>query len=174
MGRLEQILRTIRSSAEPPNVPQNNPFKLACRLADPALPEDVNAAWGNEELPNELMQLWRLASGARLYEDVDYGQWGLEILSPEQSALRTRRERETRPEAFGSDDFVVGEFLGDQDLLVLVSSGVGERRVLVALPLDARPAWYSAGADLGDFIARYVETGGDKYWESDSGVARHE
>jgi len=168
MSKLTEVLVRVRGWTEPQNVPPDNPFKLSCSLGDPAQAEEISAAWGEEWVLPELMDLWQLSREVRLYEDVDYGQWGLVVLSPEQSATRTRLERETRPEDFRADDVVVGELLGDQDLLVLAPSEERDRRVLVALPLDSRDMWYSAGRGLADFVTRYVDAGGDKYWERGS------
>jgi len=61
---------------------------------------------------------------------------------------------------------VIGEFLGDLELLVMAPSETGERRVLVALPLDDRDDWYSAAPNLARFLARYLGSHGSKYWES--------
>jgi hypothetical protein len=102
---------------------------------------------------------------ARLFEDVDYSQWGLVLLTPSTSAARTAQEREARPAELRSDDIVLGEFLGDQELLILAPSEMGRRRVLIALPLDSRADWFGAGSDLGSFLARYFENAGEKYWE---------
>lgn len=165
MSRLSETLSEIRAWDEPQNVPSDNPFKLSCSLSGPAEMSEIRTAWDEEELPSEVIGLWQVSREARLYEDVEYGQWGLVLLSPERSANRTRLERDTRPEDFRADDVVVGEFLGDQDLLVLAPSEQGDRRVLVALPLDGRNLWYSAGRCMEDFLTRYVEAGGDKYWE---------
>ncbi len=99
-----------------------------------------------------------------MFADVDYGQWGLALLSPAASAARTAKERSARPRQFGPDDLVLGEFLGDQELLV-VSTAEHDTRVMIALPLDDRPDWYTAAGDLGGFLAAYRRSGGDKFWE---------
>jgi hypothetical protein len=97
--------------------------------------------------------------------DADYGQWGLRILSPDQSVERTRRELSERKDAFRSGDVVLGEFFGDQDLLVVDKEG----RVLVALPLDPRADWFQPAPTLTEFFDRYVSTDGAKYWEQKRG-----
>jgi hypothetical protein len=63
------------------------------------------------------------------------------------------------------DDIVLGEFLGDQELLVLAPSETGRRRILIALPLDGRSDWYGAAHDLPQFLEWYFDHGGEKYWE---------
>ena len=94
-----------------------------------------------------------------------YGQWGLVLLTPAASAARTTKERASRPDELAPDDVVVGEFLGDLDLLVLAPGERADRKVLVALPLDPRRDWHGVGATLGDFLAAFIDAGGDKWWE---------
>jgi hypothetical protein len=67
--------------------------------------------------PAELARAWSTSRQWRLLEDVDYGQWGLVLLSPAASAQRTAEERARRPAACRVDDVVIGEFLGDQELV---------------------------------------------------------
>jgi len=105
-----------------------------------------------------------------LFEDIDFGQWGLHLLSPGGSALRTAIEQRDRPTDIRLDDIILGEFLGDSELLLYAPSEVENRRLLIVLPLDDREDWYAAGPSVGDVIQRYAETGGEKYWEQ--GTAR--
>jgi hypothetical protein len=64
---------------------------------------------------------------------------------------------------------VLGEFLGDQELLVLAPSETGRRRILIALPLDSRADWLGAAQDLGEFLERYFDHASAKYWERPDG-----
>jgi hypothetical protein len=80
------------------------------------------------------------------------------------------QEREVRPADLRPDDIVLGEFLGDLELLVLAPSETGRRRILIALPLDRRADWLGAAQDLGEFLQRYFDRAGDKYWEPRRGV----
>jgi hypothetical protein len=125
----------------------------------------VQASWSERELPAEVVDLWRAARTARLFEDADYGQWGLILLAPDASRRRTDAELTARSVQFRHDDVVVGEFLGDQDLLIVAPSEAGIRCVLVATPLDARMEWFGAGEGLAAFLEAYFEAGGEKYWE---------
>ena len=145
-----------------PHTVKDNPFRLACVIEPPAELSEVETAWSGGSVPSDLAELWSLAGGGRLFEDIDHGQWGLRILSPVESAERTSVERSTRPHDYLDGDVVLGEFLGDQDLLVVTASG----GVLIALPLDPRGDWWRPAPDLGDFLKRYVQADGLKYWES--------
>jgi hypothetical protein len=83
------------------------------------------------------------------------------MLSPKASAARSTRERVERPRDFAQDDVVLGEFLGDQDLLVVDRRGY----VLVATPLDSRSDWRRPAVSLSHFLDRFVLETGAKFWE---------
>lgn len=143
----------------------DNPFKLGCSLSASATDEEIRSAWPAGP-PAELAEAWLVSRESRLFEDVEYGQWGLVLLSPAASAKRTAEQRALRPDDYRSDDVVAGEFLGDLEFLVLAPSEAGERRVLVALPLDGRQDWFPGAPDLARFLERYRAQQVAKFWES--------
>lgn len=159
------MLASFSAYTEPRDGLGGNPFKLGCSLTGPATDEEICSAWPAGP-PAELSRAWSVSRESRLFEDVDYGQWGLVLLSPAASAERTAEQRKLRPGAYRSDDVVAGEFLGDLELLVMAPSEDGDRRVMVALPLDERRDWYAAAPDLARFLERYRDRQGDKFWES--------
>ncbi len=161
MATIEAALTRFRDHPTSPEESSSNPFKLSSTVHGPATPAEIEQAWPEAGLPEQLVEAWTTAREARLFEDLDYGQWGLVLLAPAASAGRTAKERGTRPADFKPGDIVIGEFLGDQELLVLTRGG----RVLVALPLDGRSDWYVAADDLGQFLDAYWRHGGDKFWE---------
>lgn len=63
-------------------------------------------------------------------------------------------------------DRVIGEFLGDQELLVYANNESEGRRILISLPLDSRKEWYPAGLTLEIFMSDYAYSLGRKFWES--------
>lgn len=139
--------------------------ELACSVAGPATAEEIAEAWHEVQLPPEVLGLWRECREAKLFADVEYGQWGMRILTPQRSASVLERQRRDRPSDFVESDVVVAEFLGDLELLVLSPSEEGDRRVLVALELDHRPEWYGVGSSLAQFFQRYLAAQGEKFWE---------
>jgi len=141
----------------------DNPLRLISSVSGAALAGEVAAAWGTDA--QEARALWAESREARLFVDADFGQWGLVLVDPQSSAERTAKERAARPIEFRDEDVVVGVFLGDQELLVIAPSERGPRRVLVALPLDSRSAWFGAASELGEFLERYFDAGGNKFWE---------
>jgi hypothetical protein len=164
MTDLHDVLARYAAWGAPHPVRPGEDLLLGNRLAAGASAQSVAEAWPGG-VDAEAAAVWAATGEARLFEDVTYGQWGLLLLSPAASAARTARERADRPDDIRPDDVVVGEFLGDQDLLILAPSEAGERRVLVALPLDKRGEWYGAAPSLADFLARFYDAGGEKYWE---------
>src|SRR5579859_8214834 len=128
--------------------PRHKALKLECSVSGPADPEEIEAAWPGQVPDPEAVRLWVECREAFLFRDVDYGQWGLQLLPPNRSSARTAAELSERPSDFRAGDIVLGEFLGDQELLVLAPSEVGTRRILVALPLDPRLEWYAGGENL--------------------------
>jgi hypothetical protein len=165
-ANVTEVLASFRACAEPRDGLGDNRFKLACSLSTPATDEEVRSAWSGARLPAELIEAWSVSRESRLFEDVDFGQWGLALLSPSASVDRTAEQRVQRPDAYRPDDVVIGEFLGDLDLLVMAPSEAGNRRIMIALPLDDRHDWYPAASSLAQFLEKYLESHGDKYWES--------
>lgn len=166
MTAVAAALGAFRDQPSPPESASSNPFKLSSVVEEPASLVEINQAWPDHPLPEQLVEAWTTARQARLFADVDYGQWGLVLLPPNESAQRTEKERSARSGEYRPGDVVVGEFLGDQELVVLEG---GSARVLIALPLDDRSDWFIAAEDLGQFLASYFEHGGDKFWEQRSG-----
>jgi hypothetical protein len=162
MLTIEDLLQ--RFLLAPSTVRTDSPLQLVSSLDSPAADDDLEAAWPRRE-PDEVTALWRASRSARLFADSCYGQWGLAILDPFSSKKRTLAERASRPPDIRSDDVVLGEFLGDQELLVFSPSESGVRRILVALPLDPRFEWFGAARSLSEFLAKYFDAGGEKYWE---------
>jgi hypothetical protein len=160
-----EALTDFSAFTEPRDGLADNPFKLQCSLSSPATAAEVKAAWPEAPPPAELAEAWSVSATSRLFEDAEYGQWGLVLLSPGASAERTAEQRSQRPGAYRADDVVIGEFLGDLDLLVMAPSENGTRRILIALPLDDRQAWYPAASSLAEFLRRYLTSCGSKYWE---------
>jgi hypothetical protein len=117
-------------------------------------------------LPDDVREFWATTRTARLFEDRQYGQWGLEILAPQQAASISRVRTHERPNDFCGSDLIIGRFVGDSDLLVIRcdASHPDFGHVLVALPLDSRPDWYEASDSFGEFLADYARSGGEKFW----------
>jgi hypothetical protein len=136
-------------------------FALSCKLSDLGR-TDVTG-----DLPDELKQFWSQVEGADLFVDAKHGQWGLRILSPEQSLAATQRFRDSRARDWVPGDLIVGEFLGDSDLVLVRTSrqSADFGRVLIAMPIDRRDDWFSPAENFASFLGQMVAADGDKYWE---------
>ena len=118
-------------------------------------------------LPDELRSLWLEVARARLFEDETFGQWGLVLLGPEEAVSATRKTHERRPEQYRSGDLMVGEFLGDSELLVVRcdarASDFGS--VIVAAPIDRRHDWSTVATGIESFIRTFIDQRGQKFWQ---------
>ena len=149
--------RWSRSADAPP---------LRCTFSDPCAPwEDLDLP--TTALPSELVAFWRLASSARLFEDVTYGQWGLEIFTPSEARQVASAEVQKRSRDYREGDLVVGRFLGDSDLLIVRADPRSDDFgcVLIALPIDRREDWYRVAENFEQFLAAFARSEGRKYWE---------
>jgi hypothetical protein len=160
MGAVRDALAGWSEWSQPRRV-GTNPFLMQCRLAPASTPAEIAGSWSHVRLPRTVAELWLTCREAHLFVDVEYGQCGLRVLSPAASAARSESERSRRPAALGPQDVVLGEFLGDQDLLVVDPVG----RPLVASPLDGRDEWARPAGDLPGFLKGYIGAMGRKYWE---------
>lgn len=155
--------------AKPVPVEGMPPMTFGCSFAEgAATPKEVESL--NRHIPASLGEFWSIARMARPFEDQEYGQWGLELIPPEESARATNRFRARRPRDFRKGDLIVGRFIGDLELLVVRCNPLAGDfgHVLVALPLDPRQEWYTAAESFAAFLDRYARAGGDKYWTEGS------
>ena len=106
-GDVAAALEAFRASTEPRDGLGDNPFRLACSFDDPASGVEIATAWPSIVLPAELVLAWSSSRESRLLEDVDYGQWGLVLLSPASAAQRTAVERAQCPVGFNSSAVVL-------------------------------------------------------------------
>ena len=125
----------------------------------------------HDRVPEDLEDFWNAFSCATFFEDVSYGQWGLRILEYGASEERTREFCRSRSKDAVSGDRVIGEFIGDFELLIVrcdpSESDFGS--ILVALPVDPRNEWYRVASSFLSFLEEYRSNDGQKYWETQFG-----
>jgi hypothetical protein len=121
----------------------------------------------NISLPEDLQELWQKCNGLHLFEDKTYRQSGLIIWSP-QEVLEKQQTLRKHSNEFEPEDLIIGEFLGDSDLLIARcnpnSSDFGQ--IIIALPIDHRKEWYYLAHSLPEFLQRFITSQGEKFWES--------
>lgn len=88
MPTLNDLLASLKTWKQPPD--SDNPFKLACRIEPGATAQEIDDAVVGRTDSDDLTALWSASREAWLFEDPEYGQWGLHLLSPDDSAARTR------------------------------------------------------------------------------------
>ncbi len=162
-----QLLDAASKASRPP---QTEPLLVHfATTVEPAAPWSREALEANLDvtLPNVIVDLWSLVRSVRLFEDVTYGQWGLVVVPPERSIELTERLLATRSVETRPGDLVVGEFIGDSELLLLrceESSG-DYGAVVVVLPIYPRVEWPVVADSLNAFLHAYIAASGDKFWD---------
>jgi hypothetical protein len=139
---------------------------FTCNVSEQsANPEDVNAIPG--ECPHDVREFWDNARTAVLFEDQNYGQWGLNVVDPQNALELTARWRSQRERDFVEGDLLIGQFIGDSDVLIVRCdpTSVDYGAVIVALPLDPRSGWIRVADTFGQFLETYTKAGGRKFWE---------
>jgi len=170
MSEVQFILERLKSEWSTPKM-ANHAGKpvavpLGCSFECPSTEERLKAVMNIVSLPQSLLDFWRSNDGASLFEDHEYGQWGLRIFTTLDSISKTANFMTERPAECRSGDLVIGEFLGDSDQLIIRCDRTlpDYGSVLVALPLDARDVWDVAAASLETFLTTYASTHGEKFW----------
>lgn len=165
---LENILTVVESIKKVNLQEGSNTVELVSYI-------DNKISWEKQEienqlsinLPNMLVGLWNKTGGLHLFEDKKYGQSGLIIWSPRKTLEQQKQYRDYREDDFFDGDLVIGEFLGESDLVIMrcdkLSIDFGE--VLIALPIDPRKDWHKVASSLSEFLEKFIENNGDKYWE---------
>jgi hypothetical protein len=159
-----------RARNEPPYVDPESispDSRLVCKVLDPI-------PWNRQELehelgieiPPELATLWDSCGGLILYEDAQYRQWGLIVMSPAKAIVANRRYR-TEDERMVAGDLIFAEFWGDLELAMIrndrASPDYGS--VMIVGEMDPRSYWYTAARTLEEFLTRFMDAHGEKYWE---------
>jgi hypothetical protein len=149
------------------------PAPLICSFEAPSEARDIEIVSTEFLVPGDLIGFWKFCGGARLFEDAKYSQWGLHLLSPAAALVATQKFAHERESDHAFGDLVIGEFVGDSDLLILRCDPSLDSygAVLVALPLDDRADWDHAAGSLTSFVEKYVEAQGDKFWQRRKGTS---
>ena len=121
----------------------------------------------------DLRTFWDATSGLYLFHDIIYGQGGLVIWSPDQTAIRHPWFRSFHPdeyyigrERYITGDLIIGEFFGETNRLVLrcdpTASDYGA--VMIADTAYPHTEWESPAPSLLDFLTRFVNAKGEPFW----------
>lgn len=119
----------------------------------------------NLVLPKELLAFYSFSNGTILFKDVEYSQWGLKIYPCSQLTELNERIKNYRTDLFETD-LIIGEFYGDSDLVILSLEEHNYGQVIICTPIDERKDWYFLKMNFEEFLEKYIESEGDKFWEN--------
>jgi hypothetical protein len=140
-------------------------FNLTCSL-NAGADRDRLASY-EEVFPDELLEFYRISDGGVFFRDVDFGQWGLNIHSINEVYAETELYFNDRGRDASDGDLIIGQFIGDSDLLMLRCdpNEIDYGRIMVVLPIDSRKEWEVVAKDFYEFLYNYYVFQGDKFWE---------
>jgi hypothetical protein len=122
-------------------------------------------------LPADVQTWWNFVFRATLFKDIEYGQWGLRILSEEESYNQTLVCLEERRDEFEHTDVILGTFIGDSDVLFInCEAGPDFGNVYVARPIDERKDWPKVANSFSEFLGQYIDSFGNKFWETSESI----
>jgi hypothetical protein len=170
MGHIQSIVERLKTEWSSPRTATHEgyavPVPLVCSFRPPVSEGELNAVAVEVAVPPSLIEFWRTSNGAALFEDTHYGQWGLHLFAAPEALAATARFAAERKTDHKRGDLVLGEFLGDSDLLIIRCDPALDSygSIVIALPIDERADWDMAAPDLETFLAEYADTYGEKFW----------
>lgn len=167
MEKIKNIISSLKSNWSYPKTAlhRGEPtlFQLSCQFNEEGI------VVGNDfpvRIPNDLSFFWTISSGGELFKDIEYGQWGLQIYTPQIAITKTLHEREGRGFEYSARDLIIGSFFGDSDLLLIHCEENNEfNYVAIVKALDGRNEWPIIAPTFTEFLDRYAFEQGDKFWE---------
>lgn len=136
------------------DAPNMDGVVLTCRLRD-GLP-DTEIPTG---VPLQARELWHRTAGGVLMRDMKFGICGLTLNDPNEAKIVSGDRAQSGYDVTESD-WVVGEFTGDTDMLVVDQND----NVLISTGSYSRESWYSF-TSLEEMLKKYLESAAEKYWE---------
>ncbi|WP_233272128.1 hypothetical protein [Mycolicibacterium smegmatis] len=134
--------------------PEMEGVSLTCTLGSGLGDSDIPAG-----ATGQLREFWCRTSGGLLLVDEQFGICGLTLHNPTEAKRRSRDRADDGYEVSESD-WVLGEFVGDTDMLIIDADGA----VLISAGSYPRSDWYRFES-LSYVLSKYVETTAEKYWE---------
>ncbi|WP_435931511.1 SMI1/KNR4 family protein [Moraxella bovoculi] len=149
----------------------NDSFELLCLFNNKGLEFDLKESaskLGIKNIPIKHLNFIKETNGAKLFYDKTYGQAGMYLYGTD---VIYEKNLEWRNGYLSQDllskDLIIGEFFGDNDLIILRcdknSSDYGN--IIILLPLDEREDWYFLDEDFESFLVNFCNKEGIKYWE---------
>jgi hypothetical protein len=162
-----------RARREPPFSRPGDPFPDSphvCKVLPPVAwsKSEVERELGIE-IPDELAELWNSCGGLSLYEDDTFHQWGLIVRAPSHPDFFTlnREYCEDYPNEVLPGDVIFARFLGDLELALIRcdKNAADYGTIVIVAEMDPRSKWKTAAHSLEEFLVRFMDANGAKYWE---------
>lgn len=147
-----ECIESYRNATIP--APEIEGVTLTCSLGSGLSDRDIPV-----DAAGQLREFWRRTSGGLLLVDEQFGICGLTLHNPTEAKQRSRDRADDRYEVSDSD-WVLGEFVGDTDMLIIDADDA----VVISAGSYPRSDWYRFES-LSDVLSKYVETTAEKYWE---------
>ncbi len=160
-----------RVRREPPYVAPNDLFPdnpLECKVFAPvAWNRTVIEQTIGVVIPPALAELWNVCGGMVLYGDELWIPGGLVICPPSDELFELNRDH---LELWESDvlrgDLIVGRIRGEGTRILLrCDDGAPDYgSVIIVNGDDPRAGWKTAATSLEEFLVKYMDARGEKYW----------
>jgi hypothetical protein len=166
----ELITKLKNEWTQPKNVVHRGeeiPFKLRCTFEESISEIQITNILKEIEVPPELTDFWLTCNSSRLFEDSQYGQWGLSIFSAEKAIQKTGEYKSERTQDARNGDLIIGSFIGDSDMLLVRcdSENTDYGNITIVNAIDSRNDWDLVAENFNEFFNKYADYYGDKYWE---------
>jgi hypothetical protein len=168
---LRGVIERLRQ--EPPFAPPGSPFpdlRYVCKVLDPVPWNrgEVERELGIE-VPPALAELWNLCGGLILYEDDTFRQRGLVVRAPPDPDvfILNREYREDYPKDALPGDLIFARFWGDRErpLFRCDKTAADYGTIVIVAEMDSRDEWSTAAHSLEEFLIRFMDANGEKYWD---------
>lgn len=164
---IEKVRREPPYAEPQPVFPEK---RYVCTVFDPAPWDRSKLEFKlGVEIPPELAAFWDACGGIILYEDNLHGQWGLALHGPNDPDL-LRINKEYHEDWAGSifpGDLLFASCYGDRErgLIRCDRNARDYGSIIIVAEMDPRPDWDQAAPSIEEFILRFMEAHGEKYWE---------
>jgi hypothetical protein len=120
-----------------------------------------------KNIPSDLTALWQYASRLHIYEETNFGQWGLIIWNPSETLQNNQSNSILSTYELANGDLIIGEFKGDLEKIVIRCDENNNDRgaITIASSIDPRNEWLTVARSLTSFLNAFIENPDNKYWE---------
>lgn len=149
-------------------VQQENGYyaKVGFHWNKPATIEEINAyeEQNGIRLPMEYKDFLLISNGAVLFKDINYGQWGCNIL-PYQDTINVTNQLRIDGFEIKKQWLVFSTWLGDMDHLFFDLENINTNKYIIDVELDSIEEWEYINGSFETWLDRLIVSQGCKYWK---------